>query len=62
MIIEPGVNFADQYSKMVMKNKTRYPSSIIKAVKRYRKWKRRKDIWFEVDRANEMLDFVQSFV
>ena len=62
MIIEPGVNFADQYSKMVMKNKTRYPNSIIKAVKRYRKWKRRKDIWFEVDRANEMLDFVQSFV
>lgn len=62
MIIEPGVNFADQYSKMVMKNMIRYPNSIIKAVKRYRKWKRRKDIWFEVDRANEMLDFVQSFV
>lgn len=62
MIIEPGIDFADQYSKVVMKNKTRYPNSIIKAVKRYRKWKKRKDIWFEVDRANEMLDFVQSFV
>ncbi|OTZ11021.1 terminase [Bacillus thuringiensis serovar aizawai] len=32
------------------------------AVERYKKWKKRKDIWFDVDRANEMLDFVQSFI
>ncbi|MEC2519628.1 terminase large subunit, partial [Bacillus cereus] len=36
--------------------------SIILAVERYKKWKKRKDIWFDVDRANEMLDFVQSFI
>ena len=62
MIIEPGINYADLYATMVMRNKSKYPKSIIKAVERYRKWKKRKDIWFEVDRANEMLDFVQSFV
>lgn len=62
MIIESGVNFADKYANMVMRNKTKYPKSIIQAVQRYKQWKKRKDIWFEVDRANEMLDFVQSFV
>ncbi|MED2985470.1 terminase large subunit, partial [Bacillus thuringiensis] len=40
----------------------KYPKSIIFAVERYKKWKKRKDIWFDVDRANEMLDFVQSFI
>nr|WP_142323434.1 terminase TerL endonuclease subunit [Bacillus cereus] len=45
-----------------MRNKKKYPKSIILAVERYKKWKKRKDIWFDVDRANEMLDFVQSFI
>ncbi|RIJ65553.1 terminase large subunit [Rummeliibacillus sp. POC4] len=45
-----------------MRNKKKYPTSIIKSIERYRKWKKRKDIWFDVDKANEMLDFVQSFV
>ncbi|AFQ18180.1 terminase large subunit [Bacillus thuringiensis] len=62
MIITPGVNYADMYASNVMRNKKKYPKSIILAVERYRKWKKRKDIWFDVDRANEMLDFVQSFV
>ncbi|PEZ05556.1 terminase [Bacillus sp. AFS018417] len=62
MIITPGVNFADKYANNVMRNKKKYPKSIILAVERYKKWKKRKDIWFEVDRANEMIDFVQSFV
>ncbi|WP_420973639.1 terminase large subunit [Bacillus thuringiensis] len=62
MIITPGVNYADKYANNVMRNKKRYPKSIILAVERYKKWKKRKDIWFDVDRANEMLDFVQSFI
>ncbi|AJQ57380.1 putative terminase large subunit [Bacillus thuringiensis serovar morrisoni str. 4AA1] len=62
MIITPGVNYADMYASNVMRNKKKYPKSIILAVERYKKWKKRKDIWFDVDRANEMLDFVQSFV
>ncbi|MBJ8128918.1 terminase large subunit [Bacillus cereus group sp. N3] len=45
-----------------MRNKKKYPKSIILAVERYKKWKKRKDIWFDVDWANEMLDFVQSFI
>lgn len=45
-----------------MRNKKKYPKSIILAVERYKKWKKRKDIWFDIDRANEMLDFVQSFI
>ncbi|MFL0489358.1 terminase large subunit [Bacillus sp. 179-I 2A5 NHS] len=62
MIITPGVNYADKYANSVMRNKKKYPKSIILAVERYKKWKKRKDIWFDVDRANEMLDFVQSFI
>ncbi len=62
MIITPDVNFADKYANNVMRNKKKYPKSIILAVERYKKWKKRKDIWFDVNRANEMLDFVQSFV
>lgn len=62
MIITSGVNYADKYANNVMRNKKKYPKSIILAVERYKKWKKRKDIWFDVDRANEMLDFVQSFI
>ncbi|MFJ8261417.1 terminase large subunit [Rummeliibacillus sp. NPDC094406] len=62
MQIEPGKNYADLYANRVMRNKKKYPTSIIKSVERYKKWKKRKDIWFDVDKANEMLDFVQSFV
>lgn len=62
MIITPGVNYADMYASNVMRNKKKYPKSIILAVERYKKWKKRKDVWFDVNRANEMLDFVQSFV
>lgn len=60
--IVPGKNFADLYANRVMRNKKKYPTSIIKSVERYQRWKKRKDIWFDVDKANEMLDFVQSFV
>ncbi|MEK4416436.1 MULTISPECIES: terminase TerL endonuclease subunit [Bacillus] len=62
MIITLGVNYADKYANNVMRNKKKYPKSIVLAVERYKKWKNRKDIWFDVDRANEMLDFVQSFI
>ncbi|MCM3735594.1 terminase large subunit [Bacillus cytotoxicus] len=62
MIITSDVNFADKYANNVMRNRKKYPKSIILAVERYKKWKKRKDIWFDVDRANEMLDFVQSFI
>lgn len=62
MKIEKGVNYADMYASMVTRNKKKYPNSVHESVARYKAWKKRKDIWFDTDRANEMLDFVQSFV
>lgn len=61
-MIERGVNYADEYAKMVTKSPGKYPKTIKDAVKRYKKWKKRKDIWFDVDKANEALDFMESFV
>jgi len=61
-MIERGVNYADYYAKMVRKSPKKYPQMIKNSVDRYYKWKKRKDIWFDVDRANEMMDWVESFV
>ncbi|KYG92361.1 terminase [[Bacillus] sp. KCTC 13219] len=61
-VIERGVNYADIYAKKVRKSPKKYPKTIRDMVDRYYKWKRRKDIWFDVDRANEMLDWVQTFI
>lgn len=61
-MIERGVNYADIYAKKVRKYPKRYPTSVRKAIDRYYKWKKRKDIWFDVDRANEMMDWVETFI
>ncbi|OMC81859.1 terminase [Viridibacillus sp. FSL H7-0596] len=62
MAIEQGVNYADIYAKQVRKYPEKYPKTIRDMVTRYYKWKKRKDIWFDVDRANEMMDWVETFV
>lgn len=61
-MIERGVNYADEYAKIVRKHPNKYPKTIRDAINRYYKWKKRKDIWFDVDRANEMMDWVETFV
>lgn len=61
-MIERGVNYADIFAKQVRKNPKKYPDTIKKMVDRWYKWKKRKDIWFDVDRANEMMDWVETFV
>jgi len=61
-MIEQDVNYADIYAKQVRKNPKKYPDTIKAMVDRYYKWKKRKDIWFDVDRANEMMDWVETFV
>ncbi|WP_413508898.1 terminase large subunit [Carnobacterium maltaromaticum] len=61
-MIDQGVNYADEYAKMVTKHPSKYPKTIRDAVKRYKKWKKRKDIWFDIDKANEALDFMESFI
>lgn len=62
MEIEKGINYADIYAKAVTKNKKDYPMTIRKAVKRYNRWKRRKDIWWDNEKASRALDFIQTFV
>lgn len=61
-MIEQGVNYADQYAKMVRKKPSNYPKTVRDAIDRWYKWKKRKDVWFDVDRANEMMDWVETFV
>lgn len=45
-MIDMNVNYADKFAKSVRRHKERYPDSIHLAVKRYNKWKKRKDIFF----------------
>ncbi|EGP4828603.1 terminase large subunit [Enterococcus lactis] len=61
-MIEPGVNYADKFAKMVRRIPVKYPKTVRLAVDRWYKWKKRKDIWFDVDRANEMMDWVETFI
>ena len=61
-MIEPGINYADQYAKMVRRQPKKHPQTVKDAVNRYYKWKKRKDVWFDVSRANEMMDWVETFV
>lgn len=61
-MIERGVNYADIYAKKVRRSPKKYPDTIKQMVERYYKWKKRKDIWFDVDCANEMMDWVETFV
>lgn len=61
-MIEPGVNYADLFAKEVRKNPKKHTKSERMAIDRWYRWKKRKDIWFDVDRANEMMDWVESFI
>lgn len=61
-MIEQGINYADIYARKVRKSPKKYPDTIKQMVDRYYKWKKRKDIWFDVDRANEMMDWVETFI
>ncbi|EPM3047884.1 terminase large subunit [Listeria monocytogenes] len=61
-MIERGVNYADEYADMVNKNPKSYLKTTRQAVKRYEKWKKRKDIFYDVDKANEAMDWMESFI
>lgn len=61
-MIDPNVNYADEFAKMVTRHPKDYPTKIHKAVKRYKRWKKRKDIWWDNDKANEMMWFVEHYV
>ena len=55
-------NYADLFVSEVETNPNLYPDSIHNSIKRYRKWKKRKDIWFDVEKANAMLYFTETFL
>jgi phage terminase large subunit-like protein len=61
-MIEQGVNYADIYARKVRRSSKKYPDTVKRAVDRYYKWKKRKDIWLDLDRANEMMDWVETFI
>lgn len=61
-MIEKGVNYADQYAKRVRRNPNKHTKTERLAIDRWYKWKKRKDIWFDVDRANQMMDWVETFI
>lgn len=61
-MIEFDVNYADIFAEAVEKKPKLYPHSIHKVIKRYRKWQKRKDIWFDVEKANAMLYFTETFL
>ena len=60
-MIDMNVNYADKFAKSVRRHKERYPHTIHLAVKRYNKWKKRKDIFFDLEKANLMLLFTETF-
>ena len=60
--IDYDVNYADEFVKLFDSNPKAFPDSIKLTVKRYKRWKKRKDVWWDNEKANDMLDFTQSFV
>ncbi|MEC0496423.1 terminase large subunit [Bacillus glycinifermentans] len=60
-MIERGVNYADLYADQVLKNKKEHCKSVIKVVERYKRMKKRKDVWLDVDEANKVMDFIETF-
>lgn len=61
-MIDFETNYADIFADEVEKNPDLYPKSIHAVIKRYRKWQKRKDIWFDVEKANAMLYFTETFL
>lgn len=60
-MIDMNVNYADIFAEKVKNNPLKYPDSIHKMIKRYEKWKKRDDIFFDLTKANAMLVFTETF-
>lgn len=60
-MIDFDINYADVFADEVSTSPKNYPSSIHTAVRRYRRWKKRDDIWFDNTKANNMLYFTETF-
>ncbi len=61
-MIDFEVNYADEFVKEFDSNPKAYPNSIKQMLKRYNRWKKRKDIFWDNDKANDMLYFTETFL
>jgi len=61
-MIDFETNYADEFVKYAENNPELIPDTIQAVIKRYKKWKKRKDIWFDVEKANAMLYFTETFL
>lgn len=61
-MIDFETNYADEFVKYAEDNPELIPDTIRAVIKRYKKWKKRKDIWFDVEKANAMLYFTETFL
>lgn len=61
-MIDFETNYADLFVEYAEKNPKLIPDTVKLAIKRYKKWKKRKDIWFDVEKANAMLYFTETFL
>lgn len=61
-MIATEINFADEFVEEVNKDTHLYPDSVVAAVERYEKWMKRKDIWFDIEKANAMIYFTETFL
>ncbi|MEH6940786.1 terminase large subunit [Bacillus sp. JJ722] len=61
-MIDFEVNYADEFVKEFDDNPKSYPDTVKLGVKRYKRWKKRKDIFWDNDKANDMLFFTETFL
>jgi phage terminase large subunit-like protein len=61
-MIEFEVNYADDFVREFDRNPKAYPDTVKLMVKRYKRWKKRKDIFWDNDKANDMLYFTETFL
>lgn len=61
-MIDFETNYADEFLKEFEANPKAYPDSIKSGVKRYKRWKKRKDIFWNNEKANAMIYFTETFV
>lgn len=61
-MIDFDVNYADEFVVEFEKAPNKYPHTVKLMIKRYKRWKKRKDIWWDNDKANDMLYFTETFI
>src|SRR5690625_7653413 len=61
-MIATDINYADEFVQEFEQNPKEYPDSIKLFVKRYKRWTKRKDIFWDNEKANAVIYFIETFV